>query len=394
MPWKAVDPMDEKVCFLADVMRSGDSMAELCRRYGISRKTGYKWVGRYRSEGFSGLWGRSRRPRSHPQKTPYAVRKAIVEARGQGSLPPGPKKIAKLLERRFRLEEIPSKTTIHKILKEEGLVQRRRHRRRVAPSSRPFGPVEAANDLWTADFKGQFKLGSGQWCYPLTVMDHQSRYLLGCQGVTGTGLSSAKRAFREAFERYGLPRRIRTDNGVPFASTSVGGLSRLSIWWIRLGIKPERIDQGQPQQNGAHERMHRTLKAATTRPASRTMPAQQRRFDVFREEYNERRPHEALGQETPQSCYEPSGRPYPRRLGQLEYPSYYERRKVHPNGTINWRNTMIYVGSLLHTQQVGLCEIDDGIWYAFFGPVQLGQIDEREIGRGSTPYLRLKKCYP
>ena len=382
MAWKEVKPMDQKILFIADYLRQGVSVTELCSRYGISRKTGYKWIGRYQALGLEGLAEQSRRPNHNPGRVPYRLQQAIIELRGQFRNPPGAKKLQVLLAQRYPNEPVPSKSTIYNILNRAGLVTRRRRKRRVAPYPQPFAPVNAVNQVWSVDYKGQFKLGNGQWCYPLTVMDHQSRYLCGCTALKGPRLHDTKACFIRVFREYGLPERIRSDNGVPFASTARGALSRLSLWWVRLGIVPERIAPGKPQQNGRHERMHRTLKQGATRPPSRSLKAQQQRFDAFRTEYNERRPHEALSQRPPATCYTPSPRPYPEQLPALHYPDYFEVKKVSSNGVVYWHNKTVYVSHLLKDEMVGLEAVDDGIWQVYFGPVTLGRLDARAIKGG------------
>lgn len=390
MPWRDVKPMDEKILFIADHLRETGSFSQLCERYGISRKTGYKWVERYRTEGIEGLEERSRKPHTAAGEIPYAIRKAVIELRRQGREPLGPKKIQALLSRRFPDQPAPSKTSIYNVLKREGMLEPKRRRRRVQPSIHRLTTATVPNELWSADYKGQFKLSNGRWCYPLTVMDHASRYLLACQGLEGTRLAETKAVFEQLFREYGLPTRMRTDNGVPFASTGTGGLSQLSVWWIRLGILPERIEPGQPQQNGRHERMHRTLKRAVTHPPSASQSAQQIQFDHFRIQYNEQRPHEGLGQCSPQSCYRPSERPYPERLPELEYPGYFHCQKVSANGIAYWTGRRIYVGYLLSGECVGLEEVEDGIWAVYFGPVRLGTFDERQTKGRLDDYLTLK----
>jgi transposase InsO family protein len=390
MPWKEVKPMEQKVLFIADYLREVSSITALCATYGISRKTGYKWIQRYAQLGMDGLSEQSRGPATCPTKTPYRIQQAIIELRQQFQTRPGAKKLQVLLAQRYPDEVVPSKSTIYNILNRAGLVTSRRRRRRVSPYPQPFAPVHQVNEVWSVDYKGQFKLGNGQWCYPLTVMDHQSRYLCGCQALKGARLKETQVAFIRLFRQYGLPERIRSDNGVPFASTARGGLSRLSLWWIRLGILPERIEPGKPQQNGRHERMHLTLKEAATRPPSANMTAQQQRLDRFRAEYNEQRPHEALDQNTPASCYSPSLRAYPERLPELHYPDYFEVRKVSSNGVVYWHNKMVYVSHLLKGESVGLEQVDDGIWTVYFGPVTLGRFDETDIKGKTVPYITVK----
>jgi len=382
--------MDEKILFIADYLREAGNFSQLCERYGISRKTGYKWVERYQSAGLEGLEERSRRPHTVAGEIPYTICKAIMELRRQGRDPLGPKKIQVLLSQRFPDQSTPSKTSIYNVLKREGMLEPKRRRRRVQPSPNRLMPATAPNELWSADFKGQFKMGNGHWCYPLTVMDHASRYLLGCQGLDGARFVESQAVFKRLFQEYGLPHRMRTDNGVPFASTATGGLSHLSVWWIRLGIVPERIEPGQPQQNGRHERMHRTLKLAVTHPPSANLSAQQTQFDRFRVDYNEQRPHEGLGQRSPQSCYNPSSRSYPQRLPELEYPGYFQRQKVSVNGVAYWTGRRIYIGYLLAGEWVGLEEVGDGVWAVYFGPVRLGLFDERQTKGRLNDYLTLK----
>ncbi len=390
MPWKEVKPMQQKVLFIADYLRQVASVTELCAHYGVSRKTGYKWIHRFQQQGLDGLNEQRRTPTACPTRTPYRIQQAIIELRQQFQTQPGAKKLQVLLAQRYPDEAIPSKSTIYNILSRAGLVHPRRRRRRVTPYPQPFAPVKQVNGVWSVDYKGQFKLGNGQWCYPLTVMDHQSRYLCGCDALKGPRLKDTRATFTRLFRQYGLPERIRSDNGVPFASTARGGLSQLSLWWIRLGILPERIEPGKPQQNGRHERMHRTLKQAATRPPSANMKAQQQRFDAFRAEYNEQRPHEALEQQTPASHYAPSPRPYPEHLPELHYPNYFEVRKVSSNGVVYWHNKLVYVSHLLKGEHVGLEEVDAGIWQVYFGPVTLGRFDERSIKGKTVPYITVK----
>ena len=390
MPWQEIKPMDQKILFIADHLRGHYSHTDLCKRYGISRKTGYKWLKRYQQHEWEGLEERSRRPHQSPLSTPYPIRKKIIQLRTQSRVPLGAKKIRALLARHFPNQILPSKSTIYNILHAEGLVQKQKRCGKIRPYPQPFAPVNEPNEVWSADYKGQFKLGSGQWCYPLTVMDHDSRFLLGCQGVTGTTGVLARKHFTQLFKEYGLPRRIRTDNGVPFASRATGGLSSLSVWWIRLGIVPERIEPGKPQQNGRHERMHRTLKQATTYPAAASFAVQQRRFDAFRSEYNDERPHEALGQCTPASYYQASPRAYPSTLPALEYPDYFIVKPVCSSGVVYAHAGQVYVSHLLTGEYVGIEEIDDGVWDIYFGPVRLGSYDVREKKGGMTPYWTLK----
>lgn len=393
MPWIERKPMDEKLLLIADYLRGSVDFSALCRRYGVSRKTGYKWVARYQDQGLSGLDERSRRPKVLPTQLPWIVRQAIIDLRGRGGMELGPKKIQALLLQRFPDQPVPCRTTIYKVLKQAGRVTPRSRRRRVTPAPGPLRPANTPNVLWSADFKGQFLMGNGQWCYPLTVMDHASRYLLDCQALPTVRHADSKPVFERLFREFGLPDRLRTDNGAPFASLGVAGLSRLSIWWIRLGIQPERITPGRPQQNGRHERMHRTLKRAVIQPPAQNAQAQQKRFKRFCCEYNSQRPHEALGQRPPAAVYAPSARAFPQQLPEMLYPSTLHRHRVSTSGLIYWRSLRIYIGGVLAGQHIGLDAIADGVWDAYFGPVHLGRVDQATLKTGDD-YLTLQKCHP
>jgi putative transposase len=301
MPWKEASPMDQRTQFIADYLRESLSITELCGMYGVTRKTGYKWIDRYLRQGPAGLEERSRRPRRSPNETSEEIVAALLEARRHHPSWGGTKLLA-LLHKRHPRWARPGRSTACDILSRHGMVPRRRQRRRIGHPGKPTNQILAPNDVWSADFKGQFRTGDGRYCYPLTVADGFSRYLLGCQALPSTAVAEAKPIFTRLFQEYGLPKRIRSDNGVPFATTTLARLSTLSAWWVRLGILPELIEPGHPEQNGRHERMHRTLKAETTRPAAGSLSAQPRRFNTFRDEFNHERPHEALDQETPAAC--------------------------------------------------------------------------------------------
>ena len=378
MPWSKTTPMDQKTQFIADYLRDSLSVAELCDLYGISRKTGYKWIWRYIEEGGAGLQDRPRTPHSCPHRTPDHVVEAIIEAR---KLHPswGAKKLLKILQNKHPRWAWPARSTTADILSRHGLVRKKRARRRIGHPGRPENSFSAPNDTWTADFKGHFKTKDGLYCYPLTVADAYSRYLLGCQSLYSTCVDDAKPVFRSLFKEYGLPKRIRTDNGVPFATNTLARLSRLSAWWVRLGILPELIEPGKPQQNGSHERMHKTLKAETTRPPAANRQSQQRKFNRFREEFNNERPHEALNLETPSSLYRPSPRLMPSRLQPLEYPDHFVVRYVSANGGIRWNSGWVCVSSTCIGEYVGLEEIDNGVWFVYFGPLRLGRLVEKHM---------------
>lgn len=271
----------------------------------------------------------------------------------------------------------PARSTVCDLLRRHDLIPKTRRRLRLTHPGQPLTAMTEPNGIWTADFKGQFKTRDGAYCYPLTLVDGFSRYLLACQGRRSTAIATARPVFRRAFEEFGLPRIIRTDNGVPFATTALGRLSLLSVWWIRLGIYPELIEPAHPEQNGRHERLHRTLKAEATRPPAGNLQAQQTRFNRFRAEYNEERPHEALGQDTPASVYRPSPRTLPRTLAPLEYPGHFEVRLVSRNSGIRWKKHWVCVTHTLAGEYVGLEEVDDGFWDVYFGPVKLGRMNER-----------------
>ena len=389
MPWSQTTPMDEKTRFIADHLRGTFSISELCTNYRISRKTAYKWIDRYLHEGPGGLEDRSRKPYSAPNRTPQHIVQALLEVRSHHPSW-GAGKLLAFVQRRHRGWDLPARSTANEILKREGLLKPKPRRRRIGHPGEPTTRIVAPNDCWCADFKGQFKTMDGIYCYPLTVTDGHSRYLLACQCLSSTKVEEAKPVFTRIFREFGLPDRIRTDNGVPFATNTLARLSKLSAWWVRLGVLPELIEPGKPQQNGRHERMHRTLKAEATRPPSNTRLAQQRRFDRFRDEFNNERPHEALQMHTPGSVYASSPRPMPDRLPPLEYPDHFEVRYVSANGGIRWNCAWVNVSTTCVGEYVGLEEIDDGIWNVYFGPLKLGRLLEREM-RIEDAYGRLKR---
>lgn len=378
MPWRTITPMDQRRRFIADYLAERFAMTELCTRHGISRKTGYKWLDRFEALGPPGLADRSRRPHHCPHATPPHVVAALLELRRHHPTW-GPKKLLARLARRHPGWPWPAPSTAHDVLTRHGLVRHRPRRRRRPHPGPPQTPMTEPNAIWTADFKGQFKTRDGIYCFPLTIADGFSRYLLACQALEGTTHAATKRVFQRVFQEYGLPQRIRTDNGVPFATSALGRLSRLAVWWIRLGIRPELIEPSHPEQNGRHERMHRTLKAETTRPPAATRRRQQQRFTQFRREFNEERPHEALQQRPPSMLYRPSLRPYPERLPPLEYPGHFEVRRVSRNGGIRWHKHWVNVSHVLAEQPVGFEEIDDGLWTVHFGPLILGRFHERTL---------------
>jgi putative transposase len=389
MPWSETSPMDQKTQFIADVLRGSLSIVELCGIYSISRKTAYKWIDRYLREGPGALLERSRRPVNSPNSTSPELVRAIIEAR-QHHPSWGAKKLLKILRDKHPRWPWPQRTAVCDILKRNGLIAKKRRRRAIGHPGKPTTIVTAPNDLWCADYKGQFKTGDGRYCFPLTVTDDFSRYILGCQALLNTSVADAKPIFTRLFRKFGLPKRIRTDNGVPFATTTLARLSRLSAWWVRLGVIPEFIEPGKPQQNGRHERMHKTLKAETTRPARASQLAQQRRFNTFTTEFNDLRPHEALDMQTPASLYETSPREMPARTPPLEYPDRFETRYVSANGGIRWNSQWVCVSTVCAGEYVGLEEIDNGIWNVYFGSLKLGRLLERHM-QIEDAYGRLKR---
>ena len=383
MSWKEISPMDERVKFLAECLENKEGHAALCRRYGITRKTGYKWIARYNEGGAAGLADRPPTAHQMPHKVPDELADAVVALRKEHPLW-GPKKLRALLQEREPQKTWPAASTIGDLLKTYGLILPRRRRVHVAAATSALNPCANPNDVWCVDFKGHFALGDRVRCYPLTLTDAFSRFLLVCEAMVQPRYELVRRQFELAFIQFGIPWWIRSDNGPPFASLAVGGLSQLSVWWIQLGIRPERIEPGKPQQNGRHERMHRTLKQATAKPPSATMAAQQRRFDLNRREFNELRPHEALGLTPPAKHYEPSRRPYPRELVPPRYSDEHQVRWVHPNGTISWRSHRVRLAALLGGQPVGIRQVSPTGHEAYYGPILLGRLDDND----KVPRLR------
>jgi transposase InsO family protein len=367
--------MNERLRFVTDWERELYSMVELCARYGISRKTGYKWLGRFERAGVDGLREQSRAPHHCPHRIPSAIAELICAARQQHPIW-GPAKLLLWLHRRHPRLDLPAPSTAGDLLARRGLVPKRRRRRQYAHPGVVPAVTHQPNDLWTADFKGQFRTRDGVYCYPLTVADQHSRYLLGCQGLLSTKGVGVRPIFDRLFREYGLPSAIRTDNGVPFATTGIHGLSQLNVWWMQLGIQHQRIQPASPQQNGAHERMHRTLKAATARPPERHLAAQQRAFDRFRVVYNEERPHAFLGGQPPASVYRPSSRAYTGRVPPLEYPGHFLLKRVTNAGTFRLHRRLVFVANSLKQLVIGLEEVDDGVWSIYFGTVLLARLDE------------------
>lgn len=379
MPWKESDAMQQRLDFVREAMSNRFTMVELCERYGVSRRIGYKWLARFAEDGRRGLADRTRRPHTCPTAIRPVLAELLCEFR---RLHPdwGARKLLRVLRTRHpEIEDWPAASTTAELLARRGLVRRRRRRRsHQHPGVVPIATA-APNDLWTADFKGQFRTGNGVYCYPLTIADQHTRFLLRCHGLLSTETALARPVFERTFREYGLPRAIRTDNGVPFATSALHGLSHLNVWWMRLGIVHQRIHPGQPQENGAHERMHRTMKRRAIKPVQRTCAAQQTQFNAFRLEYNTERPHEALGQETPASHYRASSRPYPARLPVPEYPRHFLVKHVTDAGTFRFQQHLLYIANALVDQWIGLEETDDGVWSIYFNTVLLATLDERDF---------------
>jgi len=370
MPWKVSNPVSERMRFIARLL-DGERMSDVCRDFGITRKTGYKFKARYDQHGPEGLYEASRRPHGSPRTTDAITQEQIVAAR-KAHPTWGPAKLRHWLSEHNAGVLYPASSTIGEILRKRGLITPRKRRSRVPGHEAPLRDAKAPNDLWCVDYKGQFRMGNGEYCYPLTVTDQMSRMLIVCEGFERIQTETAQTAFEHAFAEYGLPFAIRSDNGAPFASRGLLGLSRLSAYWISLGIAVERIEPGHPEQNGRHERMHRTLKAETTRPAAKNLLQQQERFDAFVEEFNNDRPHEGLGQRTPGSIYQTSSR-LRSSVPELAYPLHDDVRTVSGSGHLTLsRKTRIFLSTALAGHAVGLREIDDDLLLISFADRDLG----------------------
>ena len=361
MPFQETKAIEQRVMFVTEVESSGESLSNICARYTISRVTGYKWLERYEEEGVEGLWERSRAPHHIGHGLDAAQQRLILEAR-RAHPRWGPRKLLVWLKAKHPQRQWCVASTIGELLRREGLNVARVYRRRSVPRIGPLEPYERANQVWCTDFKGWFVLGNRQRCEPWTLSDGWSRYVLRVQALERPQLQAVRRGFEAAFREYGLPKVIRSDNGRPFAG---------------LGIRPERIGPGRPQENGRHERMHLTLQEVIERPA-RTLRGQQGRFQAFRQEFNQERPHEALGQRTPASVYRPSPRPYPTRLPNVEYEEGIMIKRVHQHGDIGWQGQRVFLNQALAGEEVGFQPLSDGLWLVRFGSVRLAKWDERK----------------
>jgi transposase InsO family protein len=376
MTWKETCLMDEKIKFIAMAKSGIYSFVSVCRQFDISRKTGYELLARYEAGGERALVPRSRAPHSHPNAIDDALARKLLHIKTTYTRF-GPRKVRDFLVMTGHRGVLPASSTIGELFKRHNLVRPRGKRRaRSAPSSEPLRHATAPNVVWSADFKGQFRLRNGRWCYPLTLSDNASRYLLVCEGLAHPSEAAVWPHFERAFREYGLPLALRTDNGSPFASVALGGLTRLSVWLLKLGIALERIAPGRPDQNGRHERMHRTLKDHLE-PVQRNLAAQQRSLDWFQQHYNEQRPHDALAGVAPAMRHRLSPRAYPQRVSTPEYDSSIEVRRVRSNGYIKWHGKFVYVSEALVGEPIGLKPIDDARWQVLFCKMPLGVINER-----------------
>jgi transposase InsO family protein len=370
--------MDARMKFVTEALEDIYSMAELCRAYDISRKTGYKWLGRYESQGPAGLSDRSKAPHNHPQAITKEVKQAVLSVKGRFNHW-GPAKIRVRLKKEYPAWSCyPAVSTIGEHLKRQGLVCCRKRRHRASPTVLPLTVGNNSNDVWTADFKGYFRTGDGRRCNPLTISDDASRYLLCCRHLDRMSYELVRMQFERIFRDYGVPVVIRTDNGSPFSSRGLCGLSRLSYWWIRLGIHPERIMPGHPEHNGRHERMHKTLKRHTAAPPAKTIAAQQKRFDSFMVEYNDYRPHEALDMQTPASRYSSSVRCYPERLAEVYYPEHMKVCRVFDHGDVHYCGRRFFVSECVGGEYIGIEQIEQDrsrLWYCNY---ELGTVDHRK----------------
>jgi transposase InsO family protein len=370
--------MDQRLRFIAAVGAAGGvGMAEACRLFGISRKSGYKWLERYKAGGPAALEDRSRAPKTSPWALDAEVSAQVVAAR-EAHPTWGPRKLLDWLEPRHPNLRLPAPSSVGDLLKRKGLVKPRKQRMKTERPKRPLVHVRKPNDLWSIDFKGHFLLGNGHRCGPLTITDSLSRSLLCCRTMSAHPTTvEVQAAFERICRDFGLPRALRSDNGVPFASHGLGRLSRLSVWWVKLGIGLEQIDPGRPDQNGRHERMHRTLKEEATIPPSYDERRQQLRFDRFLKEFNSERPHEALQGRTPSAIYRPSARAFPAKVPDVEYPGHYTVRMVRGDGTFKWKGVNLYCSEALHGEPVGLQEIADSRWLLSFAKITLAILDDR-----------------
>ena len=378
MPWKECKPMNERIQFIILCEKGLHSMVELCDLFSISRKTGYKWLKRYREYGPSGLLERSRAPHKIPHKSNKKVVQFIRHTMKKHPFWGG-RKVRYYAQKKRPSLVMPSETTVSNIIAREGFRRRKPKRRKPGHPGKPIYVTKAPNDLWTTDFKGEFKTRDGRYCYPLTIMDEHTRFIIKIKGLRSTKQKPVIQVFKEVFKQYGLPRAIKSDNGNPFASTGISRISKLSAWWIKLGILPVLIEPGCPGQNAYHERMHKTLKDETTYPPKANLAIQNRIFKLWTYEYNYDRPHEYLDNDFPSEYYEPSQRTYPAKIPSVQYPDHYEIRRVSGTSAIRWHSQSVSVGSVLIGEYLGLEPICDGIWAVYFDWKRIGFLDESKM---------------
>lgn len=388
MPWKECDKVSERLKFIGRLL-NGEKMTDVCLDLGISRVTGHKIWNRYQEDGLKALNDRSSRPWRLANQTPASVEKAIIELKTKYPTWGAPKILA-ILAKQGKACKLPARSTVHAILDRHGLVKKRKRNRLYKSTGTSLMTVNAPNQLWCADFKGHFKMGNSKYCYPLTVTDQYSRYLIGCEGLESAKEKGAVEVFKRIFEEYGMPSVIRTDNGVPFAARSLFGLSRLSVLWLRLGIDIERIEPGHPEQNGRHERMHKTLKEEVTRPAGKNLLQQQEMMDHFRTIFNNERPHEALQMKCPNEVYQPAARTYPSILEEYDYSKFDLVRRISKCGAIKLQGgRKVFISDVFGGQEVGLLEVEEGIWSVTFMDFPLGYFsaDSNLFNPGTNPFL-------
>jgi transposase InsO family protein len=378
MPWKESRIVDQRLQFLSSYQQKEMSLSDLCREFGVSRPTGYRWINRYKEVGPEGLLDRNRKPHGCSHATSEATENAILALRSKHPSW-GARKLKARLEKVQPRVNWPAASTFGNILHRAGLTNPKQKKRRTTPCSEPFSEVTAPNQLWCMDFKGYFSTGDGTRCDPFTITDAHSRYLIRCQTVSRMDLSQVVAVCEAAMREYGMPARIRTDNGAPFAGTGLLGLSKLSLSWTKMGIVHERIQPGRPQQNGRHERMHRTLKEDTTKPPALTLRLQQKKFDRFRQIFNHERPHEGLNNETPASLYRRSSIMFPRVLTPFTYPRGFQTRRVNTSGDISWHKDRVFISQVFSFEDLGFEEMDEEIFRVYFREIELGELDVTEL---------------
>jgi putative transposase len=376
MPWSRTNPENERLQFVAKVQEGLYTKSELCQRAGISRQTGHELMRRYEAEGVAGLQARSRAPKQCTHRVAEEIQVLLLEAR-RAHPDWGPRTILPYLQARHPQLALPAASTVGDLFTRAGLVKPRPRRRSWRHPGKASVVASEPNQLWTTDFKGQFRTRDGQTCYPLTIADAHTRFLLACDGLSSTAHTPAQAVFERVFRTYGLPQAIRSDNGGPFSTKAIAGLSRLSVWWTQIGIKHDRTQPGHPEQNGSHERMHRTLKKGTLLPPAANGQVQQERFDSFRQEFDWERPHHALGMKTPGSLYVASTREMPEYIPDPEYPGHCRIRRVRANGIVHFRDRAIFLSELLLGLNVAFEEIEDGVWSIYFYDLLLARLDER-----------------